>query len=173
MSLVEYRQAVREKLGLKEEDPAMSSGGDTGMDSGEMGGMSGMDEATLNSVLELVQKEILKREAVGEVEGMEDPAAKTVAPPEAGTAPAGQPPVAAEPGASVTLEAEQVADDIYFEMLNSFKNNIANCDDASRKEMYRKGYNHLYKMREKFIKEMTACEEQPTAPGTPGATQTR
>ena len=175
MSLVEYRQAVREKLGLQEEDPAMSAapaaGGDASMGAG---GMSGMDEATLNSVLELVQKEIAKREAVGEVEGMEDPAAKAVVPQEAGAAPASGVPGGQAPAPSGDIkEAEQVADDIYFEMLNAFKNNIANCEDAGRKEMYRKGYNHLYKMREKFIKEMVACEEPAAAQGAPAAAPVR
>ena len=166
MSLVnEYRNSIRGKLGLSEEDPALAAGGDQ-LAAGSMGGLGEMDENTLNSVLELIQREIAKREAVGEVEpeGMEDPAAKSVAAPEA---PMGTPADGAKPGASMTLEAEGVADDIYFEMLNSFKNNIANCEDASRKEMYRKGYNYLYKARDKFIKEMTACEEQPAVPGTP------
>jgi hypothetical protein len=165
MSLVnEYRSEVRKKFGLQEEDPMATSPtpastADLGVDAAS--GMGGMDEATLNSVLELVQKEIAKREAVGEVEpeGMEDPAAKSVqvpAAPGAGAPAPGQGGPAAE---GSMKEAEMLADDIYFEMLNSFKNNIANCEDATRKEMYRKGYNHLYKMREKFIKEMCASEE--------------
>lgn len=158
MSLVnEYRSEVRKKFGLQEEDPMATS--PTPASTADMGadaasGMGGMDEATLNSVLELVQKEIAKREAVGEVEGMEDPAAKSVQVPSAGGAPA--------PGPNAEgcmKEAEALADDIYFEMLNTFKNNISNCEDATRKEMYRKGYNHLYKMRDKFIKEMAAPDE--------------
>jgi hypothetical protein len=161
MSLVnEYKQHLRSSLGLREEDPScppipVNAGG------GQMG-LSGygesLDEKTLHSVLELLQKEIAKREAVGETdsEGMEDPAAKSVEMPEA---PVGGELVNTDPTLDMH-EAEGVADDIYFEMLNGFKNNIANCEDVTRKGMYRKGYNYLYKTREKFIKEMTNCEEE-------------
>lgn len=145
MSLVNtYRETIRRKLGLSEEQPPVATS-----DSASMGGgMGDMDESTLNSVLEILQNEINKREAVGEVEGMEEPVSEPVA----------QPPIATEPGASVTVEAESVADDVYFEMLNTFKNNISNCEDANRKNMYRKCYEMCYKMREKFIKEMTNTE---------------
>ena len=98
MSLVnEYRNSIRGKLGLSEEDPALAAGGDQ-LAAGSMGGLGEMDENTLNSVLELIQREIAKREAVGEVEpeGMEDPAAKSVAAPEA---PMGTPADGAKPGA--------------------------------------------------------------------------
>lgn len=155
MSLVnEYRSELKRQLGLKEEDPMATS--PTPATTADMGGdatgssMGGMDEATLNNMLELINREIAKREAVG-AEAMEDPAAKHV----------GVPEVPSANSEGCMKEAEMLADDIYFEMLNTFKNNIANCDDAGRKEMYRKGYNYLYKMRDKFIKEMTACDEQP------------
>jgi hypothetical protein len=156
MSLVnEYRNAMREKLGLSEEDPSLA-GPASGAEMGGMTDIGSMDEQTLNSVLELLQNEIAKREAV-EPEGMEDPAAKTVGVPEAGAGPAAE-------GCAME-EAEQVADDIYFEMLNTFKANTANCEDANRKNMYKKCYNYLYKMREKFLKEMIGEEEQPAQAG--------
>lgn len=163
MSLVnEYRNSVRDRLGLEiSEEPVDGSNMD------QTAGMSAMDEKTLNSMLELIQNEIAKREAVGEPsmdmsaehEGMEEVPSEAPVPdaPVGGTAPAA--PV------GDMKEAEMAADDIYFEMLNSFKNNIANCEDKGRKHMYKKCYEMCYKMREKFIKEMITPDEV-AAPGT-------
>jgi hypothetical protein len=44
-------------------------------------------------------------------------------------------------------EAEMLADDVFFEMLNTFKTNIANCEDANRKNMLRKCYETCYAFR--------------------------
>jgi hypothetical protein len=150
--LAAYKEQLRKKIGLSEDPmtaaPDMAAGGDMG------GGtdLGGIDENTINTMLELLQKEIAARTAGGEQEGMEDPAVAGTNVPEAGT-----------PDAAICKEAEMMADDVYFEMLNTFKTNIANCEDATKKDLYRKGYNLLYKMRDKFIKEMTACDA-PEAP---------
>jgi hypothetical protein len=153
MSLAsEYRKTIKEKLGLKEEDPAMVGSPSAANPADQMGDVGSLDEGTLNSILELLTREIAKREAVGE------PEVDTAAP---GVDPQAQ--VTPAPQASDMNEAEMLADDVFFEMLNSFKNNIANCEDSNRKNMLRKSYELCYKMRDKFIKEMTAPEEQPAA----------
>jgi len=170
MSLVnEYRLAIRgklglsDKLGLSEEDPVIGCGPTT---VGSADGIGSMDEESLNSMLELLSREIAKREAVGETEeaeGMEEPVTSPVT--SGNSVPeAGQPPAPVQPGASVSIdEAQQVADDVYFEMLNAFKENVSKCQESGRKRMYAKCYEMCYKMRDKFIKEMTAVEEPSSA----------
>jgi hypothetical protein len=160
MSLVnEYRLAIRGKLGLSDKDPVIGCGPTT---EGSADGIGSMDEKSLNSMLELLSREIAKREAVGETEeaeGMEEPVTSGNSVPEAG-----QPPAPVQPGASVSIdEAHQVADDVYFEMLNAFKENVSKCQESGRKRMYAKCYEMCYKMREKFIKEMTTVEEPSSA----------
>lgn len=167
MSLVNtYRETLRNKLGLQEE-PAIMTGADPSAEHVQEGGIGGMDEETLNSVLELVTKEIAMRRAVCEDEGgegMEDPAAKSVAAPEGAPAPAGEPPVAAEPDASVQLET---ADNVYFEMLSSFKEKLNSCSDPAQKEAFRKCYELFHKSREKYMAAMTEQQPGAVAPATP------
>jgi hypothetical protein len=160
MSLVNtYRETLRSKLGLQEE-PAMMTGTDTPeQEGGEVAGIGGMDENTLNSVLELVTKEIAMRRAVGEDEGgegMEDPAVKSVDAAEG--EPVVDPKTASGSGAGIQLET---ADNVYFEMLSAFKEKLNGCSDPTQKEAIRKCYELFHKSREKYMAAMT--EQQPCA----------
>jgi hypothetical protein len=154
MSLVnEYKHSIRERMGLKtEEIDPVGTNNDADVDN--------MDETTLKSLLSLVQREIDKREATGETEsGVASPATTNMSSDKLDNM--GEIP-SSEVGGDVNVadpEAEQVADDIYFEMLNTFKTNISSCGDDIKKEMYRRCYNYLYKMRDKFLAEMIKCDE--------------
>lgn len=132
MSLVnEYKNRLSNRLGLSEEPITEPT-------------TPNLDDNTVNAVLELVKREIAKKEAIGlEDEGMEDTSVQTTE----------------VPNSADLNEAEQMADDIFFEMLNTFKTNVSNCEDPKRKDMYKKVYNHLYKMREKFLKEMITTDQ--------------
>lgn len=151
MSLVNaYREQLRKHVGLAEVDPAAPTPAPAPEASADasMGGggndFGSIDENTINAMLEILKKEIANRS--GTID-------KTPAPGE-------DPQVAQVKAPEACNEAELLADDVFFEMLNSFKANISNCENTTKKDLYRKGYNALYKMRDKFIKEMTACDEE-------------
>jgi hypothetical protein len=152
MSLVnEYRSIIRQKIGLPEEDVGSAIDGEL-----DAGSINNIDSQTLDSVLQLLNREIAKREAVGESdidpEGMEEPMADDTQ---------------ADMSLEDTSKIEEIADDIYFEMLNRFKESISSCSDTTRKGMYRKVYEHLYKQRSKFIQEMITCDAPSGAPANP------
>jgi hypothetical protein len=69
--------------------------------------------------------------------------------------------VAADPVAPVDNldEAVDMADGVYYEMLTSLKEKMAACENLKEKKMVRKCYEMCYKMREKFITEMTSPDE--------------
>ena len=58
-----------------------------------------------------------------------------------------------------TDEAHDKADSVYYEMLTYIKEKISSCDDPKEKKIIRKFYEMCYKMREKFIDEMTSPDE--------------
>lgn len=56
-------------------------------------------------------------------------------------------------------EAVDMADGVYYEMLTTLKEKMSACENLKEKKMVRKCYEMCYKMREKFINEMTSPDE--------------
>lgn len=142
MSLVnDYRKNMRENMGLPddvvtEDEPIAPPISEEPPMPAEPGASASIDEATMEAVLEMIKTEIAKKEGQ-----------------EAMTAPTTPP---APVGANPINQDELLADDIYFEMLSEFKKKVATCKDENRRACYERAYKHLYKVREKFIGEMSA-----------------
>jgi len=144
MSLVnEYRNNMRTEMGLPvtEEDPMVTDVAPQmpmeGSGACAPAPAPAIDQATMQAVLEMIKSQIAQQEGA-----------------QAMSAPAPMEEVQAD-----TENAKTIADDIYFEMLGEFKSKVAACEDPEKKKAYGKVYNFLYKMREKFIAEMTAGDE--------------